>query len=50
VIVPLSTAVIQTQHALALLLGQQPDALAGELTTPAAIAVIPPSVSVGLPS
>ncbi len=49
-IVPLSTAAIQTEHAIAILLGESPDALAAELDPIAPVPVVPPAVSVGLPS
>ena len=46
----LETAVRQTMHRLAVLLGQQPGTLVAELNEPAAIPLTPPSVPVGLPS
>ncbi len=49
-IVPLTTEIVQVQHALAVLLGDQPDALSAELNKPANIAAVPPSVSIGLPA
>jgi len=47
---PLETAVRAAMYGLAVLLGQQPGELVGELSPPAAVPPAPPEVPVGLPS
>ena len=49
-IVPLHTQLIQVQHALATLLGAEPDALSAELTATAPVPTVPPVVTIGMPS
>jgi NodT family efflux transporter outer membrane factor (OMF) lipoprotein len=49
-IVPLVTQLRQQQHAIAILLGQPPESMIAELSTPAALPTLPASVSIGLPS
>jgi NodT family efflux transporter outer membrane factor (OMF) lipoprotein len=47
---PLLAEIMAMRHALAVLLGQQPSTLDGELETNAALPPIPPKLPVGLPS
>ena len=49
-IVPLTTAAAQQEHAIATLLGLGPNELSAELDRPAAVPVVPPLVSVGVPA
>ena len=49
-IVPLTTQVAQQEHAIAVLLGQDPNSLAGELDKPTALPDLPPTIAVGLPA
>jgi NodT family efflux transporter outer membrane factor (OMF) lipoprotein len=49
-IVPLRTATVQAQHAIATLLGAEPDALASELESTARVPTVPPLVTIGMPS
>ena len=49
-IVPLTTIVAQQEHAIAVLLGMEPNALAAELDTPAPVPAVPTLVSVGMPA
>ena len=49
-IVPLRTQLVQVQHALAILLGDEPDALAVELEATAPVPTVPPLVTIGMPS
>jgi multidrug efflux system outer membrane protein len=49
-IVPLRTQSVQVRHALATLLGDEPDALATELEAAAAVPTVPPVVTIGMPS
>jgi multidrug efflux system outer membrane protein len=50
VIVPLRTQVVQERHALATLLGNEPDALSMELEATAPVPAVPPVVTIGMPS
>jgi multidrug efflux system outer membrane protein len=47
---PLAAAERISQHALAFLLGEEPTALAGELSPPKDLPALPPDVPVGVPS
>jgi multidrug efflux system outer membrane protein len=49
-IVPLTTEVRQQQHAIATLLGQEPNAVVEELDTAAPLQALPPTVSIGMPT
>jgi NodT family efflux transporter outer membrane factor (OMF) lipoprotein len=49
-IAPLRTQIAQMEHALATLLGAEPDALAAELEPAAPVPPVPPLVSIGMPS
>jgi outer membrane protein, multidrug efflux system len=49
-IVPIRTQVTQLEHAIATLLGEDPDALKAELDPPAAIPQVPPVVLTGMPA
>ena len=49
-IVPLTTIVAQEEHAIAVLLGEEPNALAAELDAPTPVPAVPTLVSVGMPS
>ncbi len=49
-IVPLRTQLVQVQHALAILLGSEPDALSAELDATAPVPSVPPLVTIGMPS
>jgi outer membrane protein, multidrug efflux system len=49
-IVPLRTQLAQVQHALAILLGSEPDALSTELEATAPVPTVPPLVTIGMPS
>jgi multidrug efflux system outer membrane protein len=49
-IVPLHTQIVQEQHALATLLGAEPDALTIELDQTASVPTVPPVVTIGMPS
>jgi NodT family efflux transporter outer membrane factor (OMF) lipoprotein len=49
-IVPLTTLISQQEHALATLLGQEPNSLVAELDKSAAIPDLPATVAIGLPS
>jgi NodT family efflux transporter outer membrane factor (OMF) lipoprotein len=49
-IVPLTTQAAQEEHAIAILLGQDPNAAVAELDKPAALPDLPATVAIGLPS
>jgi NodT family efflux transporter outer membrane factor (OMF) lipoprotein len=49
-IVPLKTQLAMSQHALATLIGGEPDALAAELQATAPVPNVPPVITIGMPS